>query len=146
MGAAAMISGSMGLSVFGHQKGEHELGSGIGHPVPKSVQNDPLYQIDMEMFQHAVGSSFGFWMDGRNLINADLTIVKDLTPTGFNGPVAPPKQAFELIFNGPLNPELPQGTYQLYGGNLPVFQLFVVPFVPNNDALQYVAIINRLYP
>jgi len=147
MGATAIISGSLGLTAFGRgQQGEVHLGSGIGHPIPKSVQKDPLYNISMAMFQRAAGGPFGFWLNGSKLMDATLVIVKDLTPAGFNGGVASPKQAFELDFEGPEAMPLAQGTYQLYGGNLPVFQLFVVPELPTSRGITYVAIVNRLYP
>ena len=145
VGAVAVLSAGAGLTAFARQK-EHELGSAIGHAVPKSVQKDPLYQIDMASFQHAVGSSFGFWLNGSKLLDAELVTVKDLTPAGFNGPVAPPKQAFQLNFQGPGTPLLGQGTYQLFGGGLPIFQLFVVPANPTASGTTYVAIVNRLYP
>src|ERR1700733_844203 len=148
VGAAAVISGSIGTIAFGHQQeeGSVRLGSGMGFRIPKRVQTDPLYQIDMEMFQKTINFVYGFWLNGVKLTDTTLMAVKDLTPAGVTGGTAAPKQSFSLIFTGPTDIPLAQGTYQVFGGGFPVFQLFIVPGMTAGSEQHYEALINRLYP
>ncbi|HEY6331748.1 MAG TPA: twin-arginine translocation signal domain-containing protein [Blastocatellia bacterium] len=146
VGAATMLSATtLGKIALAQQSSTPELGSGIGFRIPKQALRDPLYQIDRDMFQETVGSAYGFWQDEGKVSDATLVTVRDMTPVEVNGGVAGPKQCFALIFAGsPVTP-MHQGTYQVLGGNFPVFRLFIGPGKETDEGIKYVAIINRLF-
>jgi hypothetical protein len=146
VGAAAVLSTTtIGKIAFAQQRSGADLGSGVGFRIPKQALRDPLYQIDRDMFQQTAGSVYGFWLDGIKVSVATLVTVRDMTPVEVNGGVFGPKQCFALIFAGPPNTPMQQGTYQVYGGNFPVFRLFIGQGQETDEGVKYVAIINRLF-
>ncbi len=50
------------------------------------------------------------------------------------------RNAFSLLFNGPLRPILPQSTYRMENEGLGAFDLFLVPVGPAGEAMQYEAV------
>jgi hypothetical protein len=146
MGAATILSTTtLGKIALAQQPSSTELGSGIGFRIPKQALRDPLYRIDRDMFQETVGSNYEFWLDGRKVSDTTLVTVRDLTPIEVNGGVSGPKQCFALIFNGSVVTPMREGTYQVLGGNFPVFRLFIGAGKETDDGIKYVAIINRLF-
>jgi hypothetical protein len=67
----------------------------------------------------------------------ELIEVSDLTTTGG-------QERFWLIFRGPLQPFVPQGSYQLQHEVMGEFPLFIVPIRQDNLGFYYEAIFNRL--
>ena len=57
---------------------------------------------------------------------------------------SPDVESFSLMFRGPLIPLLPQRTYHLEHERLGGQELFLVPVGPQNGAMQYEAVFNRL--
>jgi hypothetical protein len=55
-------------------------------------------------------------------------------------------EAFSLLFTGPGDRLLPQGTYRLEYGHKEQFDLFVVPVGQGPDTFQYQVIFNRFIP
>lgn len=62
-------------------------------------------------------------------------------PAGSAGSSACP-QPFSLVFRGPGDSPLPQGTYRFEHGGLGAFDLFIVPIGPDRVGLRYEAIFN----
>ena len=56
------------------------------------------------------------------------------------------QEAFSLIFRGPAQPFLPQGTYHLQNEVLGELDLFLVPIGRREDGYEYEAVFNRLIP
>jgi hypothetical protein len=50
------------------------------------------------------------------------------------------RRAFSLIFSGPSQPILPQGTYRLEHAQLGALELFLVPLGPKQGAAHYQAV------
>jgi hypothetical protein len=66
---------------------------------------------------------------------------------GGRSPAAAAKvEGFSLIFAGPGDRLLPQGTYRLEHDEKGRFDLFIVPVGRGPDTIQYQAIFNRLVP
>ena len=61
-----------------------------------------------------------------------------------DGLSTPRQEAFSVIFRGPLDRFIQQGTYQLRNEKLGELQLFLVPIARDNDGYQYEAVFNRL--
>lgn len=52
-------------------------------------------------------------------------------------------ECFTLIFSGPVDKELNQGTYTMISEKLGEFLLFIVPVAKSEKAMTYEAVINR---
>jgi len=57
-------------------------------------------------------------------------------------PGAPREDPFSLLFRGPKEFNLPQGTYQVEHQKLGKFPLFLVPMMPDQDANYFESIFN----
>jgi hypothetical protein len=69
----------------------------------------------------------------------------DLTLAVVHGHLRTPRQeAFSLIFHGPAQPFMPQGTYRLHNEALGDLDLFLVPIGHGQDGYEYEAVFNRL--
>ena len=54
------------------------------------------------------------------------------------------QERFSLIFRGPLDRALLQGTYTMEHNKLEVIELFIVPIAQDEDGIRYEAAFNRL--
>jgi len=50
------------------------------------------------------------------------------------------RQAFSLIFQGPIDPVMPQRIYSLHSAALGGLELFLVPIGPHQDGMRYEAV------
>lgn len=73
--------------------------------------------------------------DGQDL---ELTEVTELS--------TPQIEQFSILFAGPANPWLPQGTYALTHAAMGQLELFLVPLGPRDGRMIYQAIFCRLIP
>ena len=53
-------------------------------------------------------------------------------------------EAFSIVFRGPADPFLPQGTYRFDHDEIGAFELFIVPIRQDERGLYYEACFNRL--
>ena len=72
---------------------------------------------------------------------ADPLDIELLTVTSLS---SPRQVQFAILFQGPGNLLLPQGTYTLEHEALGRFELFLVPVGKNSDGFQYEAVFNRM--
>jgi hypothetical protein len=56
----------------------------------------------------------------------------------------PHQETFSLVFHGPLEPFVPQGTCRLRHEKLGELELFLVPIAQNEKGFQYQAVFNLL--
>jgi hypothetical protein len=56
----------------------------------------------------------------------------------------PRQERFSLIFRGPLQPFLPQGTFRMEHDKMGTLDLFLVPIGKEEDGFRYQAVFNRL--
>jgi len=66
--------------------------------------------------------------------------------TGLRGAGTDEEGRFSLLFRGPADLMIPQGTYQMAHDGIGTFALFIVPVKKDNDGVYYEAIFNRLDP
>lgn len=59
-------------------------------------------------------------------------------------PSAPQQEQYSLIFRGPADTLLPQGTYRMEHDRLGAFDLFLVPIARDQQGVQYEVIFNHL--
>ena len=64
----------------------------------------------------------------------------DPAPAPAEGTDAPPRQPFSLVFRGPLEAQLGQGTYALRHDALGVLGIFLVPIARDAEAMRYEAV------
>jgi hypothetical protein len=50
------------------------------------------------------------------------------------------REPFSIVFNGPLEPVLPQRIYRFEHEKLGAFELFIVPIGPDESGMQYEAV------
>lgn len=122
------------------------LGSGIGHVVPKTALNDPLYKITRAMFTENLKTKFTFQLEDEKLAEMTLIAVNDLNPPSFKSDGTNTRETFSLVFREPSGLLLEQHTYTVKHDKLGTFRLFIVPGETTTAGRQYSAVINRLYP
>jgi len=84
-----------------------------------------------ETFRPAVGTSFA-----AAHVELVLASVTELSNDAF--------ETFSLLFVGPAEPALPQGTVELTHDTLGLLALFVVPVGRDATGMRYEAVFNRL--
>lgn len=114
--------------------------------IPKEALNDPLYKITRAMFTQNLKSKFTVRLGGVKLTEINLVAVLDLNPPWFKNLGTSTRDCFSVVFRGPNDLPLRQGTYTLDHAKLGTFKLFIVPGLKGWEGTQYGAVINRLYP
>ncbi len=71
-------------------------------------------------------------------INAVLTEAKLLGSGGSDETRAP----FSLVFRGPIEPALPQGTYEVTNDAMGTLEIFLVPIGTSEAGMRYEAVFN----
>jgi hypothetical protein len=84
-----------------------------------------------------VNSKFRINTDDTNVVEIELIEAADEEST-------PRQERFSLIFRGPLQPFLLQGTYRIEHDKLGTLDLFLVPIAKEEDGFHYQAVFNRL--
>lgn len=95
-------------------------------------------RLDLASFQPLVGQTFGVDITGESSLQLTLTEAN-------LGPWQPPEgspSAFELIFQGPTDPSLPQATYRLTHPELDPLDIFIVPIGKSGKVTTYQAVFN----
>ena len=95
-------------------------------------------RLDLATFHPRVGQTFDVEITERSSIQLTLTEAN-------LGPWQPhdgPATAFELLFQGPSDPILPQATYRLTHADLGPLDIFIVPIGQSNDGTTYQAVFN----
>lgn len=137
LGLSAVIPGGLKSIAFGQQAGA----SSAGFQIPAEALESRLAQIDRETFAQTLNTTYRFVVDGRK-IKMSLIRVIDLRAAGVkeNG-----GESFSLIFRGPFEGALPQGTYSVKHDRFGKISLFIVPGDKTGaDGLHYEATFNRL--
>jgi hypothetical protein len=94
--------------------------------------------LNFASFEAHVGSAFRVQVEEDDY---DFTLAEatDLTPPGVEG------EQFSLLFEGPMDPAVPQGILRLEHEALGTLDLFVVPIGLTGDGcIRYEAFFNRL--
>jgi hypothetical protein len=100
-----------------------------------------LEEVTLETFIPHVGSSFAVQLDGE--ADPELRLV-EATPLGLPSGGARTgagfRAAFSLIFQGAVQPVLPQRIYPLVHPAIGRLEIFLVPIGPDRDGMRYQAI------
>lgn len=95
--------------------------------------------ITFDMFEGRLGQPFDLTADGAT-IRTELVEATESPEPGGTGPEGQPRLQFSLVFSGPPEPVLPQGTYGLDHAELGHLDMFLVPIGPAADAMRYQAV------
>ncbi len=95
-------------------------------------------RLDLATFQPLVGQTFDLRIKETSSIELTLTEAK-LGP--WQPPEGPP-WAFELMFQGPPDPILPQATYRLTHPEIGPLDIFIVPIAHSDQGTTYQAVFN----
>jgi hypothetical protein len=95
-------------------------------------------QVTLQHFTPLVGQRFDLLVELGTAVAAELAEATALPAPA----VASRREAFSLMFKGPAQPLLPQGTYRVtHGvGALPPMDIFIVPVRGGADAVWYEAV------
>ena len=118
----------------------------------RTLLSAPLRQVPgsalvRSTFAKHVGDVFQVYQGSAATLALRLAAVRDLRATARK--VAPAltdaqqEHSFSLLFIGPIDPTIAQGTYRFEHREIGVFSMFIVPMAPAEGA-RYEAIFNRL--
>jgi hypothetical protein len=99
--------------------------------------------LTLSRFSEAVQSQFEVQTRSGTHVVMELSSV---TPGNVarGGPDGSRFESFSLLFHGPHDPALPQGTYAFHHERLGNLDLFMVPIAKGKSGVDYQVIINRL--
>jgi hypothetical protein len=109
----------------------------VGFPsVQEPVSEEPTpAQLTLETFRPAVGQPFTVGGEG------DATVELVLAEAAAQDAGAhAPRPPFSLLFQGPADPLLPQGTYRFEHGSVGVTEIFIVPLGRDEHGSVYQAV------
>ncbi len=109
------------------------------------MNNLPIEKLTLEIFSPLVNSKFKLSVDDGHAVEVELTEAKAL-----GGPhtVKPDRdgmvqEVFSLLFDGPVNPILPQRIYLFEHEKIGRFEIFIVPVEKIPAGIRYQALFNR---
>jgi hypothetical protein len=94
--------------------------------------------LTFDLFEGRVGEEFVVGEGGPQLSTALVGATEGHHPGG-RGPDGVERQQFSLVFRGPAEVPLPQGTYTVTHAELGRLELFLVPIGADADGLRYEA-------
>jgi hypothetical protein len=146
LGFATLVSCGIGRVALAQERSSPPLGTGIGNVVPKDALNDPLFGITRAMFTQHLNTRFSFRLGPVKLGDMVLVAVEDMNPPTYKSDGTAVRDCFSVMFRGPGDLPLQQGTYTVGHRRLGSFDLLIVPGGESGLGRQYSAVINRLYP
>lgn len=104
----------------------------------------PVGPPNLAAFQRALNTRFRISATAVPSVEATLVEVAEGRPSSQtrSEPAHPPYESFSLIFAGPRQQFLPQGTYTFESEQLGRFDLFIVPVGQTSSSIDYQAIFN----
>lgn len=84
-----------------------------------------------------LNTKFSLHLATSEILELDLIKVDDFESS-------PRQERFSILFRGPIDPALWQGTYKIEHGQLGTFDLFIVPVGREEDGMRYEAVFNRM--
>ena len=89
------------------------------------------------LFSEHLNTTFRVILDDSNSIEMKLTELSELL-------LSPQQERFAVVFKGPKEPFLGQGTRQFVHDQMGAFDLFIVPIGADETSVNYEATFNRL--
>jgi hypothetical protein len=93
--------------------------------------------LEHEVFSKYLNKNFRISIGESNTVEAELREVSELL-------LSPGQQRFAIVFRGPREPLLNQGTYRFEHDEMGEFKLFIVPFRQDDQGTFYEAVFNRI--
>lgn len=93
--------------------------------------------LTIEDFKTLVNDTFVFPIENQEKLALTLIEVNSLTKHMEGG-----REPFSLIFKGPENPQIPQGTYVLRHDRFEDLRLFLVPVSNKDSGIVYESLFN----
>ena len=93
--------------------------------------------LDHEIFSRYLNTTFRISLSDSNIIEAELNTVSDLQ-------LSPQQERFAVVFRGPREPLLNQGSYRFEHDEMGEFILFIVPLRQDDNGTFYEACFNRM--
>lgn len=93
--------------------------------------------LDHETFSKYLNTNFRIFGGDSYIFEAELSKISDLQ-------LSPQQERFAIIFRGPREPLINQGTYRLEHDEMGEFMLFMVPLRQDDDGTFYEAVFNRM--
>lgn len=111
-------------------------GSSSFHPVQGPVSEEPApAQLTLETFRPVVGQAFAVGEEGGSTV--ELILAEAAAQRG-DSPSA--RAPFSLLFHGPADPLLPQGSYRFEHASLGAMEIFIVPLGRDEHSAVYEAV------
>ncbi|MCW2738049.1 hypothetical protein [Nocardioides sp.] len=92
-----------------------------------------------EHFAPLVGEGFAVTVGADEVLTVELVEATASAQPGGLGPEGQERTQFSLVFRGPADPLLPQGTYVVAHATLGEQELFLVPLGRDADSVRYEA-------
>jgi hypothetical protein len=133
-GVGAIVAGGVLLAIGGQLIATGRLPEVPGEALQRTT------------FARLLGETFRVYQESGAMPALRLAKVRDLRAPARQAapPSAQRERSFSLLFTGPIDPMIDQGTYRFEHDRLGSFSLFIVPLVPERGAHYYEAIFNRL--
>ena len=96
--------------------------------------------LTFDLFEGRVGEEFVVAAYDGPSVRTELVEATESAEPGGAGPEGQPRLQFSLVFRGPLEPVLPQATYNLEHAELGALDVFLVPIGPGHGGMQYQAV------
>ena len=133
-GVAIALAGSAILAI-----GDRILGVAV-------VSQQPVLTLQRSVFARYLGETFQVDRDSTSPVAVQLTHVGDLPARAYQkasyNPSVDQEHCFSLLFRGPADRPLVQGTYRFEHSQFGSFSLFIVPMVAVRGTQYYEAIFN----
>jgi hypothetical protein len=94
-------------------------------------------RLEHETFSRHLNTKFRISLGDSNTVEAELSAVNDLQ-------LSPRQERFAIVFRGPGEAFLPQGSYSFDHDEMGEFTLFIVPISQDDDGIYYEACFNRM--
>ena len=99
-----------------------------------------LETFTLDTFRPRIGEDFQIAAGPQRVVTLSLTSVDDLSDRSAGTATARRRAPFSLLFHGPAENFLPQGTYPVRHDTIGEFPLFLVPLGPQQGQMRYEAI------
>lgn len=94
-------------------------------------------RLEHETFSRYLNTNFRISLGESNTLEAELSTVNELQ-------LSPRQERFAIVFRGPRQPVLNQGSYRFEHDEMGEFILFIVPLSQDDDGTFYEAVFNRI--
>jgi hypothetical protein len=95
--------------------------------------------LTFDLFEGRVGETFEVNVTEEQVVPLELAEAIESTEAGGPGPDGQERLQFSLVFTGPGETVLQQGTYRVSHADLGELELFLVPLGPKSGGMQYEA-------